>query len=192
LASGFVTIHQDNASTFRSEGARSGRANACGGSGNQDDTISQFEVHAQRGKGGLVPVNDGGDGRGKEKRGFVSETAFIKLERAKGFEPSAPASQAVDYQHPSGQCDSSYTQIRAHGPEPDSELCVVVAAWPSLAEPLKRAVLAIVGTATPQFKAAGTSEAVPLGTSPGGRSLESSKPSPALRQREGQSHAEQP
>jgi hypothetical protein len=67
------------------------------------------------------------------------------LERAKGFEPSAQKSESTQNQVFPQPAQEGYTQIRAQilgelGPE----LARVVAAWSSLSQPLKAAILAII------------------------------------------------
>ena len=69
----------------------------------------------------------------------------VKLERAKGFEPSAQNPQPVSNQPAREVASQGCTQIRAQilgelGPE----LARVVAAWSSLSQPLKAAILAII------------------------------------------------
>jgi len=68
------------------------------------------------------------------------------MERAKGFEPFAQNGQEPQSQAVVKASQGDYTQIRAQISEPiDSELAKVVAAWSSLSQPLKAAILAIVG-----------------------------------------------
>ncbi|MGO8741327.1 MAG: hypothetical protein ACLQUR_02880 [Limisphaerales bacterium] len=79
--------------------------------------------------------------------GLAPLVAEMKLERAKGFEPSTQKPQPIQTQNNPQSADSGYTQIRAQilgelGPE----LAQVVAKWPKLPPTLKAAVLAIVGT----------------------------------------------
>jgi hypothetical protein len=71
-----------------------------------------------------------------------------KLERVKGFEPSAES--ALDAQNQvtgtGGQAD--HTQIRAQIPDTlGRDVSLVVAAWPRLSGPLKAAILAIINSA---------------------------------------------
>jgi hypothetical protein len=71
-----------------------------------------------------------------------------KLERAKGFEPSAQKSEPFQPQYNPHSSQSDYTQIRAQILDAlGLELSQVVAAWPSLSEPLKAAILAIIHSA---------------------------------------------
>jgi hypothetical protein len=69
------------------------------------------------------------------------------LERAKGFEPSAQNSKGKQNQASQQPAQDDCTQIRAQilselGPE----LAQVVAAWSSLSQPLKAAILAIINS----------------------------------------------
>jgi hypothetical protein len=67
------------------------------------------------------------------------------MERVKGFEPSTPPSEATQPQAVAQSIDADYTQIRAQiSGAVSPELPRVVAAWPSLGQPLKAAILAIV------------------------------------------------
>jgi len=69
------------------------------------------------------------------------------MERAKGFEPSTQNAETSQAQRTPEASQSDYAQIRAQISEPvDSELAKVVHAWSSLSQPLKAAILAIVGT----------------------------------------------
>jgi hypothetical protein len=69
----------------------------------------------------------------------------MKLERAKGFEPSAQNSELVDSQALPQSEKSDYTQIRAQILDSSSpDLAKVVEAWPNLPGPLKAAILAII------------------------------------------------
>jgi len=75
--------------------------------------------------------------------------AEMKLERAKGFEPSTQNPQPVSNQPTQETASPGCTQIRAQildelGPE----LAQVVAAWAKLSPQLKAAILAIVGSVT--------------------------------------------
>jgi len=73
----------------------------------------------------------------------------LKMERAKGFEPSPQNSQAVHSQDTGKRAVEGYTQIRAHIFEPDCpQLRKVVHHWSALSAPLKAAILAIVASAT--------------------------------------------
>jgi hypothetical protein len=75
----------------------------------------------------------------------------MKLERAKGFEPSAQNSELVDSQVPPQPDKSDYTQIRAQILDSSSpDLAKVVAAWSKLSAPLKAAILAIIATSESQ------------------------------------------
>jgi hypothetical protein len=67
------------------------------------------------------------------------------MERVKGIEPSAENAKTIDSVGFPQVTHSDYTQIRAQilgelGPE----LARVVAAWSSLSQPLKAAILAII------------------------------------------------
>jgi hypothetical protein len=71
----------------------------------------------------------------------------MKLERAKGFEPSAQNSEVAQNQASPQPAQDDCTQIRAQilgelGPD----LARVIAAWSSLSQPLKAAILAIVNS----------------------------------------------
>jgi hypothetical protein len=71
----------------------------------------------------------------------------LKLERAKGFEPSTQNQQQIQSQNNPQSADSDYTQIRAQilgglG----SNLARVVASWSKLPAALKAAILAIVNS----------------------------------------------
>jgi hypothetical protein len=69
------------------------------------------------------------------------------LERAKGFEPSTQNSEPAQPQASPESTQEGYTQIRAQISEPiDSDLEKVCRAWSSLSQPLKAAILAIIGT----------------------------------------------
>jgi hypothetical protein len=71
-----------------------------------------------------------------------------KLERAKGFEPSAQKSEPLQPQSNPQTGQSDNTQIRAQILDAlGLELSQIVAAWPSLGEPLKAAILAIIHSA---------------------------------------------
>ena len=75
----------------------------------------------------------------------------MKLERAKGFEPSAQNSELVDSQALPQSEKSDYTQIRAQILDSSSpDLAKVVAAWSKLSAPLKAAILAIIATSESQ------------------------------------------
>ena len=72
----------------------------------------------------------------------------VKLERAKGFEPSAQNPQPVSNQPAREVASQGCTQIRAQilgelGPE----LSQVVTEWPSLSQPLKAAINATIRSA---------------------------------------------
>jgi hypothetical protein len=70
-----------------------------------------------------------------------------EMERAKGFEPSTQNPQGAERQRVPKVSQEGYTQIRAQIPGAvGPELARVVAAWPSLGQPLKAAILAIVGS----------------------------------------------
>ncbi len=69
------------------------------------------------------------------------------MERAKGFEPSAPNSQPADSQRVSNHAQAAYAQIRAQEKSLPPELQRIVAAWDELSGPLKAAILAIVESA---------------------------------------------
>lgn len=72
-----------------------------------------------------------------------------KMERAKGFEPSARKSQQPSPQGNIEPVKPGYTQIRTQirgAACPD--LAQVVAAWANLPSPLKAAILAIVNSST--------------------------------------------
>jgi hypothetical protein len=70
-----------------------------------------------------------------------------KMERAKGFEPSAEKSESVDSKWASQSDKSDYTQIRAHVTGAVCpNLAKVVAVWSKLPAPLKAAILAIVNS----------------------------------------------
>jgi hypothetical protein len=69
------------------------------------------------------------------------------MERAKGFEPSAQNAEVAQPQAFPNIDQEDYTQIRAQISRPvDSELAQVAAAWASLSQPLKAAILAIVNS----------------------------------------------
>jgi hypothetical protein len=69
------------------------------------------------------------------------------MERAKGFEPSTQTLEIPSIQALPSASNSDYTQIRAQiASSLDPELAQVVDAWSSLSQPLKAAILAIVGT----------------------------------------------
>jgi hypothetical protein len=70
-----------------------------------------------------------------------------EMELAKGFEPSTQNPQITQSQSVTQAQDSGYTQIRAQMSEPiEPELAKVVGAWSRLSQPLKAAILAIVGS----------------------------------------------
>ena len=70
------------------------------------------------------------------------------MELVKGIEPSTENSQEAQNQSATEAAQSDYTQIRAQIPDSSCpDLAQVVAAWSSLSQPLKAAILAIVGTA---------------------------------------------
>ena len=72
-----------------------------------------------------------------------------RMERAKGFEPSAQSAQVIDGQRSVQSISEGYTQIRAQFPAAEpSDLQTVVSAWSSLSKGLKAAILAIVHSAT--------------------------------------------
>src|SRR5437879_1582000 len=79
------------------------------------------------------------------QNGGCVKKPLVSLERAKGFEPSAQNSQAIQPQEIPQGPESGYTQIRAQilG-QGDCELAQVAQAWPTLSQPLKAAVLSIV------------------------------------------------
>jgi predicted small metal-binding protein len=71
-----------------------------------------------------------------------------KLERAKGFEPSAQDSQHVVVQCILEHAESNHTQIRAQMLDNDGrDLAQVVKAWAGLSSAFKAAILAIVNSA---------------------------------------------
>jgi hypothetical protein len=77
----------------------------------------------------------------KTKSGPGSYADEEKLERAKGFEPSAKPSETSQKQDSSGGC----AQIRAQISDASCpDLSKVVASWPNLPAPFKAAILAIV------------------------------------------------
>jgi hypothetical protein len=85
------------------------------------------------------------------RSGPVSTCAVSKLERAKGFEPSAHNSQPPQSQVPPESTEAGHTQIRAQILDSSSpDLAKVVAAWSKLSAPLKAAILAIVATSKDQ------------------------------------------
>ena len=70
-----------------------------------------------------------------------------RMERAKGFEPSAQNWQSPQSQENPQAPDSDYTQIRAQISGPiDPDLSKVAQSWPALSPPLKAAILAIVNS----------------------------------------------
>jgi hypothetical protein len=70
---------------------------------------------------------------------------FKFLERVKGIEPSTENSQAAPNQSVPTSAQDTYTQGRAQIPDSSCpDLAKVVAAWLSLSQPLKAAILAIV------------------------------------------------
>jgi len=74
---------------------------------------------------------------------------MVKMERAKGFEPSAQSAQTPHSQGNPQPVNPGYTQIRAQisNPRPP-DLEKVIDAWPSLPKALKAAILAIVNSAS--------------------------------------------
>jgi hypothetical protein len=70
------------------------------------------------------------------------------LERVKGIEPSAETSQVAKNQSVPTSAEDTYTQGRAQIQDSScGALAQVVGAWSSLSQPLKAAILAIVGVA---------------------------------------------
>jgi hypothetical protein len=77
----------------------------------------------------------------------VEKPAEKKMERAKGFEPSASNSQQTENQRVAEYSDTAYIQIRAQIQGNDGrDLAQVVASWPGLPAAFKAAILAIVGS----------------------------------------------
>ena len=81
-----------------------------------------------------------------QKRGRLRKP-LVELERAKGFEPSTQNAQSSQAQGVPQVLEPDHTQIRAQisGPS-DADLAQIVEAWPTLSQPLKAAMLAIVRT----------------------------------------------
>jgi len=81
------------------------------------------------------------------RKGSISNKSLClqALERAKGIEPSTENSQEAQNQSATEAAQYDYTQIRAQIPDSSCpDLAKVVAAWLSLSQPLKAAILAIV------------------------------------------------
>jgi hypothetical protein len=70
------------------------------------------------------------------------------MERVKGIEPSTENLQAAQSQLVTTLANDTYTQGRAQISDSSCpDLARVVDSWPSLSQPLKAAILAIVGAA---------------------------------------------
>jgi hypothetical protein len=77
--------------------------------------------------------------------GLTPLVAEMKMERAKGFEPSGGKSQSAQNQYLPSITQVDYTQIHAHAADASCpDLAKVVAAWAKLPAPLKAAILAII------------------------------------------------
>ena len=79
------------------------------------------------------------------------DTGEVKVERAKGFEPSTEKSQPPEAQSPPPSTSPPCAQIRAQIPDASfRDLARVVASWPELSAPIRAAVLALVDTSLAQ------------------------------------------
>lgn len=111
-------------------------------SGAAGQNVAQTDAATEEEKSEKTPVNGG------SCRTLALSDGVQEMERAKGFEPSTLKLQTVQPQCVTQLSDWGYTQIRAQDSGlVNGELAEVVQAWPSLSQPLKAAILAIVGTA---------------------------------------------
>jgi hypothetical protein len=79
---------------------------------------------------------------------LAESVAACQMERVKGIEPSAETSQVAKNQSVPTSAEDTYTQGRAQIQDSScGDLAQVVGAWSSLSQPLKAAILAIVGVA---------------------------------------------